>query len=65
VYHYERGTSVRSVSTKYYERNQYVAEFAKRMANGRRHLCEEEAPFLDLAKNTSQRRKYYRGRTFR
>lgn len=37
----------RTVSTKSYERNIYVAEFVKRMANGICQLCEQPAPFKD------------------
>jgi 5-methylcytosine-specific restriction enzyme A len=39
--------SVRAVSTKYFVRNQYVAELAKRKAKGLCQLCQQSAPFLD------------------
>jgi 5-methylcytosine-specific restriction protein A len=37
----------REVSSATYERNVYVAEFAKRRANGICQLCDETAPFND------------------
>ncbi len=41
------GSSVRWTATIYYQRNQYVAELAKRRAKGICQLCEHPAPFLD------------------
>ena len=38
-------TSVRTTTSKTYERNPYVTEFAKRRANGICQLCGEPAPF--------------------
>lgn len=38
---------VRSVKVTNYIRDQYVSEYAKRIANGRCQLCGEMAPFLD------------------
>lgn len=37
----------RNATTKIYERNIYVAEFVKRIANGICQLCEQPAPFKD------------------
>lgn len=42
-----KGVGVRKVVSNAYERNQYVAEYAKRRANGICELCENKAPFLD------------------
>lgn len=39
--------SVRSAVTTVYERNVYVAEYAKRRANGICQLCGKQAPFKD------------------
>jgi 5-methylcytosine-specific restriction enzyme A len=41
----------RTVTTKSYDRNAYVAEYAKRRANGTCQLCEESAPFKDKKGN--------------
>lgn len=41
----KKGIGVRSVQTTSYERNEYVAEYAKRRANGICELCEHPAPF--------------------
>lgn len=38
-------TSVRTTTSQTYERNPYVAEYAKRRANGICQLCAEPAPF--------------------
>jgi len=43
--------SYRSVKVKYFIRNSYVAELAKRLANGKCELCGEEAPFTDSQGN--------------
>lgn len=37
--------SIRNTNTQTYERNAYVAEYAKRRANGRCQLCDKPAPF--------------------
>ncbi|GEA18927.1 hypothetical protein E306M_20640 [Moorella sp. E306M] len=37
----------RKVTTTTYERNPYVAEYARRRANGRCQLCHQPAPFLN------------------
>lgn len=39
--------STRQVSTTTYERNSYVAEYARRRARGKCQLCEQPAPFND------------------
>lgn len=41
-------TSVRETLTKTYVRNQYVAEYARRCADGKCELCGYNAPFNDL-----------------
>lgn len=41
--------SCRLVKSKTYVRNQYVAEYTKRRANGKCELCGQKAPFLDAA----------------
>lgn len=49
----DRATKVISISnkrftkTKTYQRNEYVAELAKRRAQGICELCEQHAPFKD------------------
>ncbi len=43
----KKGVGSRQVSTVTYERNVYVAELAKRKANGICQLCENPAPFSD------------------
>ncbi|MFX0095835.1 MAG: HNH endonuclease [Candidatus Hodarchaeota archaeon] len=45
--HSKKGVGTRSVVTKSYERNVYVAELAKRYAKGFCQLCENPAPFED------------------
>ncbi|MBE3587300.1 MAG: HNH endonuclease [Thermoanaerobacteraceae bacterium] len=42
-----REASTRQVSTTTYERNPYVAEYAKRRAKGKCQLCKQPAPFND------------------
>ncbi len=37
----------RNVTSKAYERDPYVSEFAKRRAKGRCQLCQQDAPFCD------------------
>ena len=43
----KRQVGKRKVSSSTYERNAYVAELAKRRANGICQLCDEPAPFQD------------------
>ena len=43
----KKGVGTRQVSSQTYERNVYVAELAKRRANGICQLCEKPAPFKD------------------
>ena len=45
----KKGVGVREVFSKAFERNPYVAELAKRKANGLCQLCENPAPFQDGA----------------
>lgn len=42
--------SIRTTTTKTYDRNPYVSTFAKRKANGICQLCGENAPFLNKNK---------------
>ncbi len=42
-----KGVGRRQVISKTYERNVYVAELAKRIANGKCQLCGNDAPFKD------------------
>lgn len=39
--------SMRTVQSPVYERNPYIAEYAKRRASGFCELCKESAPFID------------------
>ncbi|EEB77535.1 HNH endonuclease domain protein [marine gamma proteobacterium HTCC2148] len=39
----------RSVETKYYERDPWISEYAKRRAGGKCQLCESDAPFISKA----------------
>lgn len=43
-----KGVGKREISTTTYERNQYVAELAKRRANGSCQLCNQPAPFKNI-----------------
>ena len=43
----KKGVGTRQVSTSTYDRNVYVAELARRRANGACQLCEKPAPFMD------------------
>jgi 5-methylcytosine-specific restriction protein A len=43
----KKGVGTRRVSFTTYERNVYIAELAKRRANGICQLCDESAPFKD------------------
>lgn len=43
-----KGVGKREISTTTYERNQYVAELAKRRANGICQLCNQPAPFKNI-----------------
>ena len=45
--HSKKGVGSRPVTSTTYERNEYVAELAKRRADGLCQLCEEPAPFKD------------------
>lgn len=47
VYSSKKGVGVREVISKTYERNPYVAELAKRRAQGTCQLCDRPAPFND------------------
>jgi 5-methylcytosine-specific restriction enzyme A len=47
----KKGVGIRKVSTKIFERNQYVAELAKRRAKGICQLCGRPAPFKDKRGN--------------
>jgi 5-methylcytosine-specific restriction enzyme A len=44
----KKGAGTRQVSTNTYERNVYVAELARRRANGHCQLCENPAPFKGI-----------------
>lgn len=44
----QKGAS-RSVQSTYYERNAWVSEYAKRLANGICQLCDTAAPFINAA----------------
>jgi len=46
-----KGSGTRQVNTSVHERNPYVAELAKRRANGLCQLCQEQAPFNDKRGN--------------
>ncbi|WP_439876886.1 HNH endonuclease (plasmid) [Bacillus mycoides] len=39
--------SSRTITTTTYDRNQFISEYVKRLANGICQLCEKEAPFKD------------------
>lgn len=43
-----RSASTRQVVTNVYERDQNIAEYAKRHAGGRCQLCEQPGPFIGL-----------------
>jgi len=47
---YLRKPSIQQVVSKRHVRNEYVAEFAKRRANGKCQLCGQDAPFYDRNK---------------
>lgn len=47
----KKGVGVRETSSRAFERNTYVAELAKRKANGLCQLCENPAPFKNEAGN--------------
>ena len=47
IKHQATSVEVREVTTKQRQRNPYVAEYAKRRANGRCQLCGNPAPFAD------------------
>lgn len=45
------GSNKRYTKTETYQRNEFVAEFSKRRANGICELCEQKAPFEDKKGN--------------
>ena len=49
--YFKKGVGRRQASTTIYERNPYVAELAKRIANGICQFCKKHAPFNDKSGN--------------